>query len=104
LRAYTELVRHPGNRLLFDAVELSILAQRLGWPLHLHAQGVRGTGKTTVLRSARSVLPWIRRIRGCLYNCDPLRPHCPHHRDLSPRQVEELGTEWVPMPFLEISH
>ncbi|HEX6988609.1 MAG TPA: magnesium chelatase [Bacillota bacterium] len=104
MRTFSDLVRHPGNEALFDAVELSLLSTRLGWPLHLHAEGVRGTGKTTVLRAVRRFLPHIARIRGCLYNCDPSAPHCPQHRDLTPEQVADLGVELVPMPFLEISH
>ncbi|MCL6521886.1 MAG: magnesium chelatase [Firmicutes bacterium] len=96
-------VRHAGNEPLFQAVELSVLARRWGVPLHLHAQGLRGTGKTTVLRAVRALLPPIRRIRGCLFNCDPERPHCPEHRGLEPERLERIGTEEVPMPFLEIS-
>ncbi len=92
------LVRHDGNASLFRAVEMSILATLAGSPLHVHAEGLRGTGKTTILRAARHVLPRIRRIRGCLYNCDPDAPHCPLHRDRGPWE-----TEWVPMPFVEIS-
>lgn len=98
------LIRHSGNDALFMAVEMSLLSTYTGHPLHLHAEGLRGTGKTTVLRAARQVLPRITRIKGCVYNCDPLRPHCPHHRHLSAAEVRALGDERVPMPFLEISH
>ena len=98
------LVRHPGNDALFRAVEMSLLSTLAGRPLHIHAEGLRGTGKTTIMRRVRRVLPRIRRIKGCLYNCDPAAPHCPHHRGLSPAAIAELGEERVPMPFLEISH
>lgn len=98
------LVRHSGNDALLKAIEMSLLATAAGQPLHLHAEGLRGTGKTTVMRAVRRVLPRIRRVANCLYNCDPARPHCPQHRHLSAEQVESLGDEWVPMPFLEISH
>lgn len=101
---YGELVRHPGNHSLFLAVELSIMAGVSGVPLHVHAEGPRGTGKTSVFRAVRAAMPPIRRIRGCLFNCDPAAPHCPHHRGLSPEQVAAIGDEEVPMPFLEISH
>lgn len=104
MRRYADLVRHGGNEALFLAAELSILSTRLGWPFHIHAEGVRGTGKTSILRSVRDVLPRIKRIKGCLYNCSPGRPHCPHHKGLSPREIRAIGTEWVPMPFLEVSH
>lgn len=98
------LVRHAGNDSLFRALEMSLLATVSGLPLHLHAEGLRGTGKTTMMRSVKRVLPRILRIKGCLYNCDPARPHCPAHRSLAPDKLEQLGTELVPMPFLEISH
>lgn len=98
------LVRHAGNDALFRAIEMSVLATLSGMPLHLHAEGLRGTGKTTMMRAVRRLLPKIRQIKGCLYHCDPAQPHCPAHRHLTPQQVEQLGAEWVPMPFLEISH
>lgn len=104
MMSFLGLVRHPGNEPLFRTIKMGLLSTLNGRPVHLHAEGLRGTGKTTILRSARSVLPKIRRIKGCVYNCDPLRPHCPYHGDLFPSQVEGLGSEWVPMPFLEISH
>ncbi len=103
MRAYGELVAHAGNEGLRQAVELSVLGIAKGYPLHLHAEGLRGTGKTTILRAARALLPPMLRIRGCLYNCDPRAPHCPAHRGLTPAEVLKLGTEWVPTPFLEIS-
>ncbi len=104
MKQYCQLVRHPGNQALFLAAELSILAASAGQPLHLHAEGLRGTGKTSVLRAARQVLPRLERVRGCLYNCDPENPHCPEHRGLDARSLVSLGTEVIPMPFLEISH
>lgn len=104
MKSYLSLARHSGNHDLFKMVELSILATLRGDTLHIHAEGLRGTGKTTVMRSARQILPPIERIKGCLYNCDPERPHCPIHRHLSPEEIRALGTEKIPMPFLEISH
>lgn len=104
LRSYMGLVRHDGNSQLFRAAELSILSSRLGWPLHLHAEGVRGTGKTTILRGVKDILPRIRRIKGCPYNCHPRSPHCPVHRGMTRKQLAPIGTEWITMPFVEISH
>jgi magnesium chelatase subunit I len=104
LKTYDQLVRHSGNAALFRAIELSLVSTGRGTPLHLHAEGLRGTGKTTILRSARSVLPRIARIKGCTYNCDPANPHCPTHRGLSPEAIAALGVETIPIPFCEISH
>jgi magnesium chelatase subunit I len=83
---------------------MSIVSTYAGEPLHVHAEGLRGTGKTTIMRSARGILPFIERIKGCIYNCDPYDPHCPNHRYLSQEEIEAIGTESIPMPFLEISH
>lgn len=104
MKPYTKLARYSGNAALFKMVEMSILATLRGETLHIHAEGLRGTGKTTIMRSARYILPPIQRIKGCLYNCDPANPHCPQHRGLSPDEVAAIGVEMVPMPFLEISH
>lgn len=101
--AYTELVRYPGNEALHLALEISVLGAARGHPMHVHAEGLRGTGKTTVIRAAAALLPPIRRIAGCPYNCEPARPHCPLHRDLSAADVANLGAESIPAPFLEIS-
>lgn len=102
--SFHELIRYPGNQSLFEAIEMSVLGTICGRPLHLHAEGLRGTGKTTILRAARQVLPPILRIRDCPYNCHPDRPHCPRHRGMTRDEVAALGADWVPMPFLEISH
>ncbi len=83
---------------------MSILAAQSNMPLHIHAEGLRGTGKTSILRAAKSIVPRIERVKGCLYNCDPKAPHCPQHAGLKPAEIAELGSEWIPMPFLEISH
>ncbi len=97
-------IRHPGNQGLFRALELSILSTTMGLPLHVHAEGLRGTGKTTIIRSLRRRLPHIERVKGCLFNCSPQAPHCPEHRRMAPEDLAALGTERVPMPFREISH
>jgi len=104
MKPYHRLARHYGNETLFEMVEMSIISSLWGDPLHIHAEGLRGTGKTTIMRAAKSVLPPIERIRDCLYNCDPRNPHCPQHAGMNAEQLAEIGTEWIPMPFLEISH
>lgn len=103
MNSYSSLIRHSGNRELFLFLELAVLSQNKNYPLHLHVEGLRGTGKTTIIRAARRILPPIERIKGCLFNCDPGKPHCPQHRNLSTEEIQTLGIEVVPMPFLEIS-
>lgn len=101
---FYKLERYEGNDDLFELVLMSIVSSYVGEPLHIHAEGLRGTGKTTIMRAAKGILPQIERIKGCIYNCDPNNPHCPHHRNMSTDEIVEIGTEIIPMPFLEISH
>lgn len=102
--SYAKLERYEGNEALFEMVNMSIVSTYAGEPLHIHAEGLRGTGKTTIMRKAQDILPTIKRIKGCIYNCDPAEPHCPHHKGLSAEEINKLGIEEIPMPFLEISH
>ena len=37
--------------------------------------GHRGTGKSTGVRALADLLPRIRKVRGCIYGCDPDRPN-----------------------------
>lgn len=104
MKPYFALARHEGNQSLFDLVEMSIISTYAGVPLHLHAEGLRGTGKTTIMRAAKDLLPKIKRIKGCIYNCDPEKPHCPIHKGLDRSEIEAIGVEEIDMPFLEISH
>lgn len=104
MKSYYQLIRHNGNQDLFHTVEMSITALASGYPFHIHAEGLRGTGKTTIMRAVREILPPIIRVKNCTYNCHPAHPHCPDHRYLSPEQIAQIGTEIIPCPFLEISH
>lgn len=104
MKHYNQLIRHSGNLQLFQALELAATAMTAGHPFHIHAEGLRGTGKTTVMRAAGKILPPIVRVRHCLYNCDPRQPHCPEHRHLTAEELKRVGSEEVPRPFLEISH
>ena len=104
MKSYNQLARHEGNEPLFEILEMAIISMLWEVPLHLHAEGLRGTGKTTIMRAARQIMPPMVRIKDCLYNCDPNRPHCPNHRHLTKEEISSVGTETVPRPFLEISH
>ena len=92
-------IRHKGNDDLFLAVEMSLLSTLGGTPLHVHAEGLRGTGKTTVMQWAKRNRPDITRVKDCPYHCDPTEPHCPSHGG-----TEGFETERSPMPFVEIGH
>ncbi|MGI6422474.1 MAG: ATP-binding protein [Syntrophomonadaceae bacterium] len=101
---FAHLERYEGNQALFQCVLMSVVSTYAGQTLHLHAEGLRGTGKTTIMRAARDILPTITRIKGCIYNCDPEKPHCPEHRYLDEGEIAAIGNEEITLPFLEISH
>jgi len=100
-------IRHSGNENLFLAVEMSLVSTVAGVPLYIHAEGLRGTGKTTVMRWAKTLAPEIVRIKGCLFQCHPDHPHCPVHRGINIEDKKSdfcLEKEKVPMPFVELGH
>ncbi|WP_213974186.1 magnesium chelatase [Tepidanaerobacter acetatoxydans] len=103
MKNYSQIIRHSGNASLFDILDVSVTGSLTGTPIHIHAEGLRGTGKTTIIRAYKEVLPKINRIKGCLYNCDPSNPHCPEHYNLTSEEIEKIGVERINMPFLEIS-
>ena len=103
MKSFNQLIRHNGNRNLFKAVEMAVAAIMNERVVHIHAQGLRGTGKTTIMRSIKEMLPPIVRIKGCLYNCHPHYPHCPMHNKMKYEEIEKIGIEYVQRPFLEIS-
>ncbi len=49
-----KIVFHQGNEELKRFIEIGVVAVRLGIPVHFHVEGVRGTGKTTLIRAAKS--------------------------------------------------
>lgn len=57
-----------GQDALKHALMLSAIDPSLGGVLAL---GDRGTGKTTAVRGLAALLPPIKAISGCRYNCDP---------------------------------
>lgn len=103
MKKYSQLIRHEGNIPLFKMIELAITGVMNDIPVHIHAEGLRGTGKTTIIRATKEILPKIERIKGCIYNCDPNKPHCPKHSKLSKTEIKSIGTEVIQIPFLEIS-
>lgn len=102
-KKYSQIIRHEGNEALFKLIDIAIAGAINDIPIHLHVEGLRGTGKTTIIRATKDILPKIKRIKGCVYNCNPLKPHCPEHRNLTEKQISSVETEMISMPFLEIS-
>ena len=64
--------------------------------------GHRGTGKSTVVRALSALLPRIRMVVGCPYNCDPQAPfgHCAHCRN--GRGQGEPKSRLQPVPVVDL--
>jgi magnesium chelatase subunit I len=65
--------------------------------------GHRGTGKSTAVRALADLLPPIKKVRGCLYGCNPEKPNelC---QDCLSRQLEvgELEVETGVVPVVDL--
>jgi magnesium chelatase subunit I len=63
--------------------------------------GDRGTGKSTAIRALAALLPPMRAVIGCPYNCDPDSPaeSCPHCAAGGPRKSHKMPVPVVDLPL-----
>ncbi len=61
--------------------------------------GERGTGKSTIVRSLAALLPEIRVVKGCPYNCDQVDSACPHCKEFQTEKFEKKSTPIVDLPL-----
>jgi magnesium chelatase subunit I len=87
-----------------DELKLAIIAvaiePRIGGVLVL---GDRGTGKSTAVRALAALLPTIKVVSGCRYNCDPASPagSCVAGCVLR-SSAKKAGAETVPVPVVDL--
>ena len=61
--------------------------------------GERGTGKSTIVRSLTALLPEIKAIQGCPYNCPQITQECPHCAEIEKGKMEKKSTPIVDLPL-----
>lgn len=64
-----------GQEEMKQAIILTAIDPSIGGVLVF---GDRGTGKSTAVRALASLLPPIKVVDGCPYNCDEVGPNCPY--------------------------
>jgi magnesium chelatase subunit D len=64
-------------------------------------RGERGTAKSTAARALSALLPHVRVVSGCPFNCDPGAPwaDCPHCTSLAERIGIEAAAPFVDLPL-----
>lgn len=89
-----------GQEALKTALIVNAIDPTIGGVL---IRGQKGTGKTTAVRSFRSVLPPIRAVKGCVYHCPPDNPAemCQTCREQYERG-EPLQEERIPIPLVDL--
>jgi len=88
-----------GQTEMKQALILAAVDPAIGGVLVL---GDRGTGKSTAVRGLAGLLPTIKAIEGCNYNCDPDRPspNCP---DCQVRpSTAKSKVRHVPVPVIDL--
>lgn len=82
------------------ALILSVIDPNLGGVIIM---GHRGTGKSTAVRALAHLLPSIKKVKGCVYGCDPDKPNelC---RECSEKlsRSERFGIERGAVPVVDL--
>ena len=89
-----------GQELMRSALILNAVDPSLGGVL---IRGQKGTGKTTAVRSLRSILPPITVVKDCPYHCPPEDPGKMHEECRRRSQSgENLETAEIPTPLVDL--
>ncbi len=85
-----------GQKTMKQALILTAIDPLIGGVLVF---GERGTGKSTIVRSLTALLPEIKSIKGCPYNCENLNENCSHCSKASVKKVEQKPTPIIDLPL-----
>ena len=84
-----------GQKTMKQALILTAIDPLIGGVLVF---GERGTGKSTIVRSLAALLPEIKVIKGCPYNCENLSDNCSYCKT-SPKKFEKKPTPIIDLPL-----
>ena len=85
-----------GQKKMKQALILTAIDPLIGGVLVF---GERGTGKSTIVRSLTALLPEIKSIKGCPYNCEILNKSCPHCSEIFVNKIEKKPTPIIDLPL-----
>ncbi|MGB9797200.1 MAG: ATP-binding protein [bacterium] len=87
-----------GQEEMKKALILNVIDSKIGGVLIM---GEKGTGKSTAVRALARLLPEIKVVKGCRFNCDPEGQLCTECQELL-RKEGELQIEWRKMKVVEL--
>jgi magnesium chelatase subunit I len=64
--------------------------------------GDRGTGKSTAVRALAALLPKMRSVRGCAFNCDPAAPRGACTSACPTAALATVETDFIPVPVVDL--
>jgi magnesium chelatase subunit I len=82
-----------GQEEMKQALLIAAVEPRIGGVMVF---GDRGTGKSTAARALAALLPPMRAVAGCRYNCDPAGPPCSHGGN---GKVDDRPVPFVDLPL-----
>jgi len=82
-----------GQEEMKQALLIAAVEPRIGGVMVF---GDRGTGKSTAARALAALLPPMRVVAGCRYNCDPDGPACGHGCN---GKIDMVGVPFVDLPL-----
>ncbi|NDD75379.1 MAG: magnesium chelatase ATPase subunit I [Gammaproteobacteria bacterium] len=87
-----------GQEDLKTAVLLAVIDPAIGGVL---VTGHRGTAKSTAVRALAELLPAMRFVEGCPYNCEPeaIAPSCPHCASLAKPKSRARPVPVIDLPL-----
>jgi Mg-chelatase subunit ChlI len=85
-----------GQEEMKQAIILTAIDPSIGGVLVF---GDRGTGKSTAVRGLASLLPKIKVLKGCPYNCNEFSKSCPHCGNKKPSKFIEKETPVIDLPL-----